>query len=185
LFEQFSSVDFMQRIRHSLCNDTTNLLIVYVLSCVIYMLVIPSLTWNPSFYVAIMGIFGYANNVVTTQTFDHEQLVDSACMFVWDQKPCYGNNMPSSTNATPCIQDLRLSKVIEMIVVIFQINTSMAMLLQCWIFKCVSPFFDYGFCFLDFWYLIFWLKCTPRVVGILVYMIYTHCSELMKLKVNG
>jgi hypothetical protein len=47
-----------------------------------YSLAIPSLSWNPSFYVAIMGIFGYANNVVTTRTFDHEQLVDSACMFV-------------------------------------------------------------------------------------------------------
>jgi hypothetical protein len=35
-------------------------------SCVIYMLVIPSLSWNQSFYVAIIGIFGYVNNVVNT-----------------------------------------------------------------------------------------------------------------------
>jgi hypothetical protein len=45
------------------------------------MLAIPSLNWNPSFYVAIMGIFGFTNNVVSTHTFDHEQLVDSVCMF--------------------------------------------------------------------------------------------------------
>jgi len=60
-------------------------------SCVIYMLVIPSLSWNPSFYVAIMGIFGYANNAVSTRTFDHEQLVDSVyvCLrpkaMLWEQ----------------------------------------------------------------------------------------------------
>jgi hypothetical protein len=41
------------------------------------MFAFPSLSWNHNFYVAIMGISGYANNVVSTQTFDHEQLVDS------------------------------------------------------------------------------------------------------------
>jgi len=71
----------MQRIKHSLCNATTNLLIVYVFELCNSHACNSILELESSFYVVIMGIFGFINNVVSTQTFDHEQLVDSVCMF--------------------------------------------------------------------------------------------------------
>jgi len=71
----------MQRIKHFLCNAITNLLIVYVFELCNLHACNSILELESSFYVVIMGIFGFINNVVSTQTFDHEQLVDSACMF--------------------------------------------------------------------------------------------------------
>jgi hypothetical protein len=66
LSEQFSIVHFMQRIKHSFCNAITNLLIVYVFELCNLHACNSILELESSFYVVIMGIFGFTNNVVST-----------------------------------------------------------------------------------------------------------------------